>query len=331
LFSSNSSLCSIVVSTRLRMDQIKVLKKKLDEAEDKPEKILETLEELGRQEVTVESIKETRIGKRVGKLRKHEDLRISNASSQLVEKWKRMVEAKPVKEETNGSQDEKVEVKKELIKEEKATPDKKRKKDADEDETKNKKTKKEPNSDDEKPSPKTPRRDDQVESKSRSEDDQVRKKVIELLSEAVGKRPEDVIEAPDAAKEIEEELFKMHKGNTDKAYKTKYRSLAFNLKNPKNPDLRANLMQGVLTPHKLCHMTPQEMASPELKEKRKKYEQYHLEAAKTVQSNQTSTDMFKCGKCGKRETTYYQLQTRSADEPMTTFHTCQRCGNRWKS
>ena len=40
--------------------------------------------------------------------------------------------------------------------------------------------------------------------------------------------------------------------------------------------------------------------------------------------------MFQCGKCKKKKTTYYQLQTRSADEPMTTFVTCHNCGNRWK-
>jgi len=28
--------------------------------------------------------------------------------------------------------------------------------------------------------------------------------------------------------------------------------------------------------------------------------------------------------------TYYQLQTRSADEPMTTFVTCLTCNARWK-
>ena len=44
-----------------------------------------------------------------------------------------------------------------------------------------------------------------------------------------------------------------------------------------------------------------------------------------------ATDEFKCYKCQKRLCTYYQLQTRSADEPMTTFITCLNCGNRWKN
>tara|TARA_B110000967_G_scaffold206920_1_gene254892 strand:- start:1300 stop:1824 length:525 start_codon:yes stop_codon:yes gene_type:complete len=43
-----------------------------------------------------------------------------------------------------------------------------------------------------------------------------------------------------------------------------------------------------------------------------------------------STDEFKCFKCFKKRCTYYQLQTRSADEPMTTFVTCLECGNRWR-
>lgn len=57
-------------------------------------------------------------------------------------------------------------------------------------------------------------------------------------------------------------------------------------------------------------MTTQEMASEEMKKLRQKITQYHLEAAKASVPNQTSTDMFKCSKCGKRETTYYQMQTR---------------------
>ena len=43
-----------------------------------------------------------------------------------------------------------------------------------------------------------------------------------------------------------------------------------------------------------------------------------------------ATSLYKCGKCKKKMCTYFQLQTRSADEPMTTFVTCMNCQNRWK-
>jgi DNA-directed RNA polymerase subunit M/transcription elongation factor TFIIS len=42
------------------------------------------------------------------------------------------------------------------------------------------------------------------------------------------------------------------------------------------------------------------------------------------------TDTFKCRKCYSNKCSYYQMQTRSADEPMTTFVTCLECANRWK-
>ncbi len=44
------------------------------------------------------------------------------------------------------------------------------------------------------------------------------------------------------------------------------------------------------------------------------------------------TDLFKCGRCGGRECSYYELQTRSADEPMTIFITClnKDCGKKWR-
>ena len=43
-----------------------------------------------------------------------------------------------------------------------------------------------------------------------------------------------------------------------------------------------------------------------------------------------ATDRFLCKRCHKRECTYYELQTRSADEPMTIFITCLNCGKHWK-
>jgi transcription elongation factor S-II len=42
------------------------------------------------------------------------------------------------------------------------------------------------------------------------------------------------------------------------------------------------------------------------------------------------TDVFKCRKCNSRSCSYYEVQTRSADEPMTQFINCLDCGNRWR-
>lgn len=54
-------------------------------------------------------------------------------------------------------------------------------------------------------------------------------------------------------------------------------------------------------------------------------------AAEAVKAQEEDYEgLFKCGKCKSTKTSYYQLQTRSADEPMTTYVTCRGCGNRWK-
>lgn len=80
--------------------------------------------------------------------------------------------------------------------------------------------------------------------------------------------------------------------------------------------------------HKLAFMSHQEM-SPEKWEKL-------IEDKKIRDQNkyepklEASTDKFTCRKCHSKKCTYYQLQTRSADEPMTTFVSCLDCGKRWK-
>ena len=79
---------------------------------------------------------------------------------------------------------------------------------------------------------------------------------------------------------------------------------------------------------KLANMEPQ-YTFPEnwkqLLDKKNKREKMLYEISK-----ETVSSMFTCGRCKKNECTYYQLQTRSADEPMTTFVTCINCGKRWK-
>ena len=49
-----------------------------------------------------------------------------------------------------------------------------------------------------------------------------------------------------------------------------------------------------------------------------------------IQEEEVADGLFQCGKCKSKKTTYYSLQTRSADEPMTNFITCTNCENRWK-
>jgi transcription elongation factor S-II len=85
---------------------------------------------------------------------------------------------------------------------------------------------------------------------------------------------------------------------------------------------------GSIKAHSLAFMTHQEMApdkwnkliEAKIKRDKNKFET-NVEAA---------TDTFTCRKCKSNKCTYYQMQTRSADEPMTTFVTCIDCGARWK-
>ena len=55
------------------------------------------------------------------------------------------------------------------------------------------------------------------------------------------------------------------------------------------------------------------------------------DASKYVDNTQASTDMFTCKKCRSKRCTYYEMQTRSADEPSTLFVTCLDCGKHWRS
>ena len=50
------------------------------------------------------------------------------------------------------------------------------------------------------------------------------------------------------------------------------------------------------------------------------------DASKFVTNIQATTDMFTCRKCKSKRSTFYEMQTRSADEPATIFVTCLDCG-----
>lgn len=108
-------------------------------------------------------------------------------------------------------------------------------------------------------------------------------------------------------------------------YVDRLRSIYVNLK---NPELVISVINGEILPQVLAFSTHQEMKPDmwrSLIDKKVK-----RDASKYTNNIQASTDMFTCNKCNSKKCYYYELQTRSADEPMTVFITCLDCGKQWR-
>lgn len=134
-----------------------------------------------------------------------------------------------------------------------------------------------------------------------------RNKVVKIFADLLGKQS--------LALELEEELHKHEKNN----YASKARSLKFNL--TKNIELKNSVISGEITPETLVKMNTRDMVSNERKEERKKIEEELTESRRSdwhAVHNAPKAGMFKCKKCGSDKTMTHQMQTRSADEPMTT-------------
>lgn len=134
-------------------------------------------------------------------------------------------------------------------------------------------------------------------------------------------------------------------------YIQKVMSVKYNLLHPKNPRLFQRVKDGEVSFPWLAEALPYDMY-PELWDPI--MEQVAMKALRRESrtADKTQEGVFQCRKCKSKCTEYYQLQTRrydvpilhslacfrahssitfcSADEPMTTFVTCNNCQNRWK-
>ncbi|KAK1340384.1 hypothetical protein QTO34_018953 [Cnephaeus nilssonii] len=179
--------------------------------------------------------------------------------------------------------------------------------------------------------------------------DSVRDKCVEMLSAAL-KADDDYkdygVNCDKMASEIEDHILELCQGfagwpltmshiyqelkSTDMKYRNRVRSRISNLKDPRNPGLRRNVLSGAISTGLIAKMTAEEMASDELRELRNAMTQEAIREHQMAKTGGTTTGLFQCKKCKKKNCTYNQVQTRSADEPMTTFVLCNECGNRWK-
>lgn len=87
-----------------------------------------------------------------------------------------------------------------------------------------------------------------------------------------------------------------------------------------NKTLLPSLEDGSIDPYLIAFMSPQQLHPQRwFKELKNRHD------LEETTNNKKVTDIYKCRKCGDRRSTTTQMQTRSADEPMTIFVTCVTC------
>ncbi|CAI4233370.1 unnamed protein product [Auanema sp. JU1783] len=271
---------------------------------------VELLDALGRLPITLEVLTSTQIGKKLNEFRKKTaDEKLAKLAKNLIKEWKNLIDKKELNEKMprNDSTSSNLSAKGKEIAKEKDT--------------------KKP----EKPPVPVPSSSSGTFPPKHLLSDDVRNKSAQMILNALRYTdlPDGTLDPESLAVDIEQSLYDVHKGTNDK-YKAGLRSRVFNLRDKKNTALRENVLTGVIKPKKLAIMTSEEMASDEIRQQREKFNHEAINEYQMATQQGTPSDMFKCGKCKKNNCTYTQLQTRSSDEPMTTFVFCLECGNRWK-
>ena len=110
-------------------------------------------------------------------------------------------------------------------------------------------------------------------------------------------------------------------------YSARLKTMIYNLK--RNPEFLQSVQENHIPPKMLSHLTHQEMCPEQWKSKIER--KINRDKSKLSTNIEASTDLFTCKKCKSKKCTYYEMQTRSADEPATIFITCLDCGKNWKN
>ena len=98
-----------------------------------------------------------------------------------------------------------------------------------------------------------------------------------------------------------------------------------NKKGIKNKTFKKNILSGKIEPNSVAFLSPAQI-HPETWSHIIKKKEYIDQR----ENNIVYSDAYKCFKCGESKCKITQAQTRSADEPMTTFVVCVVCHNTFK-
>jgi len=99
-------------------------------------------------------------------------------------------------------------------------------------------------------------------------------------------------------------------------------NLDINNKYINNKTLKNSLVNNHIDPYYIAFLSPQQIHPARWKNELDKQH-----AKENIDKDVKVTDIYKCYKCGERKSKTSQMQTRSADEPMTIFVTCMVCYN----
>ncbi|KAK2068203.1 hypothetical protein P8C59_002859 [Phyllachora maydis] len=290
--------------------RIKSLSKAI-QSQEAPTVVINMLENLKKDSApTEEQLRSTKAGVTIGKLRSNANRDIARVASEIVAKWKKNIDAQKdaKKQRTTMASNPSS-----------STP-------------KSNSSPAPPSSaynqpyqgDTEKRHFKT----DQVDTKRTG--DEARDNVIGVLYNGLAYRSTASIDAVMArAVELEHAAFRAHNGLT-KEYRTRTRALFTALKRKDNGQLRQRVMAGEIAADKFVLMSDEELASDEQRKRDEALAKDNMMKAQVPMAEKSFSSTFKCSKCGEKKVSYTQAQTRSADEPMTTFCECTVCGNRWK-
>jgi DNA-directed RNA polymerase subunit M/transcription elongation factor TFIIS len=93
----------------------------------------------------------------------------------------------------------------------------------------------------------------------------------------------------------------------------------------KNDYLKIEIKNKNIDPKTLCYLKQEEIEPEKYKNilEKRELEEYR-------KNNRATSNAFKCKKCGESKCQVTQKQTRSGDEPATTFVTCMECGFMFK-